>query len=45
MKLFTSVPDENMTDKDIYEYLVEISKMLLELTMKINTIEKKIKNI
>ena len=45
MKLFTSLPDENMSDGDIYDYLVQISKMLFELTKKVNMMEKKLNDI
>lgn len=43
MKLFTGMPKEEMTPEELNDYLIQISKALLEITMKMNLIEKKIK--
>lgn len=42
MKLFTASPEENMSEEEIKNYLAQVSKALLEITMKINLLEKKI---
>lgn len=42
MKLFTDYPGEKMTDEDVYEYLAKLSKTLMEITMRIGAIERKV---
>lgn len=42
MRLFTDKPSEDMTNSEIIAYLVNISNVLRELTIKVNLLEKKI---
>jgi len=42
MRLFTDKPKEEMTNAEVIAYLVQISDVLRELTLKVNLLEKKI---
>lgn len=42
MKIFTAAPEERMSEEEIKNYLAQVSKTLLEITLKINLLEKKI---